>query len=86
MKSIMHGFFMNACQLQNNGSYSLVRGGADRLKIHSSSILHGEGLPWVLFVSAVQTDRQYLHYCTAVNPKSLLDIAPHYFKLHIGRK
>ena len=77
----MAGFFMNACQIQNNGQYKLIRGGAQELQLHSSSVLYGEGIPWLVFASAVYTHRQYLHYCTAINAKTLFDIAPHFFKL-----
>ena len=79
MNSIVRGFFMNACQLQNNGEYRLIRGGARHMSVHSGSVLYGEGIPWVLFTVAMETDRQYMHYCTAINAKTLLEMAPHYF-------
>lgn len=81
LKSIISGFFMNSCQLQNSGKYRIIRGSTKDLYIHNSSVLYGESIPWVIFTSTLFTDNPYIHYCTAINPKLLLEVVPSYFNL-----
>ncbi|KAJ3703886.1 hypothetical protein LUZ61_007591 [Rhynchospora tenuis] len=80
-KAITSGFFLHAAKLQMHGSYRALRN-HQTINIHPSSVLAQELPPrWVVFHNLVLTTREYMRQVTEINPKWLLDIAPHYYQL-----
>ncbi|EGC40321.1 hypothetical protein DICPUDRAFT_25225 [Dictyostelium purpureum] len=79
-KSILSGFFMNAAQLQSNGSYQTVRE-RHTLYLHPTSVVCLSNSPqWVLFNDVTITTKEYMKDITVIEPTWLSEIAPHFYK------
>ncbi|XP_046400356.1 probable ATP-dependent RNA helicase DHX35 [Ischnura elegans] len=74
------GFFPNAAYLHHSGVYRSVRGDLD-LHIHPTSVLYTLEQPqWVVFCELVHTGKAYMRDVTVVEPKWLLELAPHFYE------
>eukprot|EP00808_Paulinella_micropora_P011979 g12987.t1 len=78
-KCIVHGFFMHAAQLSSGGRYKTVRGD-QTLLIHPASVLFRGGANWVIYHDTQETTEKYMREVTAIDPKWLTDIAPHFYE------
>jgi ATP-dependent RNA helicase DDX35 len=80
-KAILAGFFMNAAQLQQDGTYKTLRS-SYKLSIHPSSVLFKEiPPPWIVFHEVIQTNKEYMKDCTMIESKWLTEVAPHFYDL-----
>jgi len=80
-RCIAAGFFSHAVQLAPDGAYYTSLG-RRRLCLGPSSILsHMQVTPeWVLYTAASQhSDECSMVHATVIDPKLLLDVAPHYY-------
>lgn len=82
-KCLIVGYFDHAAQLGADGKYYTVRGKA-RVGIHYTSVLSRFGAPpeWVLFNDIVYLKEPLIRDVTRIEPRWLLDIAPHYYTLN----
>jgi len=80
--------FINAAQNQGNGKYVLCRSplSSPVMSIHPSSVLVSAQPPWVVFQEAVFSgDTPYMQGVTAIDPRWLSAVAPHYFHMNLQR-
>jgi HrpA-like RNA helicase len=79
-RCLVAGYFSNAAQLGNDGLYRTIRGGS-RVEVHHSSVYSRFGrLPeWVIFHELVHHKSAQIRDITKVEPRWLLEIAPHYY-------
>lgn len=73
------GFFLNAAELQLNGSYKCL-GHKIFSNIHPSSSLFKCKPSYVIFTELVQTSKCYMKNVSVVDPLWLIAAAPHYFR------
>uniref|UniRef100_A0A1A8NA93 ATP-dependent RNA helicase DHX33 n=1 Tax=Nothobranchius pienaari TaxID=704102 RepID=A0A1A8NA93_9TELE len=81
-----HGMFLNAAELQLDGSY-LALNTHQPVAIHPSSVLFQSKPAYVVFNELLHTSRCYMRDLCLVDADWLLDAAPEYFgrKLHIAK-
>ena len=80
-KCIVSGFFGNAAQLEPNGHYRTVRGGA-HVQLHSSSVLARYGAPpeWLVFNDLTHNQKvPQMRDASRIDPRWLLELAGHYY-------
>uniref|UniRef100_A0AAQ4RRW8 ATP-dependent RNA helicase DHX33 n=1 Tax=Gasterosteus aculeatus aculeatus TaxID=481459 RepID=A0AAQ4RRW8_GASAC len=82
-RCLAHGMFVNAAELQPDGSY-LALDTRQPVAIHPSSVLFQAKPAYVVFNELLHTSRCYMRDLCLVDPDWLLDAAPEYFgrKLH----
>ncbi|XP_061596117.1 ATP-dependent RNA helicase DHX33 [Cololabis saira] len=80
-RCLAHGMFVNAAELQPDGSY-LALDTHQPVAIHPSSVLFQAKPAYVIFNELLHTSRCYMRDLCLVDPDWLLDAAPEYF----GRK
>ena len=78
-KCITSGFFYHCAKLQRNGSYRMVKN-PQTVSIHPSSGLAKELPKWVVYFELVFTSKEYMRQCIEIQPKWLIEIAPHYYQ------
>lgn len=78
---LAHGMFINAAELQPDGSY-LALDTHQPVAIHPSSVLFQAKPAYVVFNELLHTSRCYMRDLCLVDADWLLDAAPEYF----GRK
>ena len=78
-KCITSGFFYHCAKLQRNGSYRTVKN-PQTVSIHPSSGLAKELPKWVVYFELVFTSKEYMRQCIEIQPKWLVEIAPHYYQ------
>ena len=78
-KCITSGFFYHCAKLQRNGSYRTVKN-PQTVSIHPSSGLAKELPKWVVYFELVFTSKEYMRQCIEIQPKWLIEIAPHYYQ------
>ncbi|KAJ1968746.1 Cyclin-dependent kinase catalytic subunit [Dispira parvispora] len=79
-KSLLSGFFGNVARRQRAGdNYRIVKRN-DTVLIHPSSSLREDKPPWVLYYELVLTSQKFIRVVMEIQPKWLLEIAPHVFK------
>ena len=78
-KCITAGFFYHTAKLQKNGSYRTVNN-PQTVNIHPSSGLVKELPRWVVYFELVFTTKEYMRQVIEIEPKWLMEIAPHYYK------
>lgn len=85
-RCLAHGMFMNAAELQPDGSY-VALDGRQPVCIHPSSVLFQAKPAYVVFNELLHTSRCYMRDLCLVDADWLLDAAPEYFarKLHLGK-
>jgi HrpA-like RNA helicase len=88
-RCLVSGFFSNAARLGYDGKYVTVKEGQSAA-IHSSSVLSRMGgMPaeWVIYGSAVWSAGELqMHNVTVIDPRWLLELAPHYYEARGGYK
>lgn len=80
-RCLAHGMFVNAAELQPDGSY-LALDTHQPVAIHPSSVLFQAKPAYVVFNELLHTSRCYMRDLCLVDAEWLLDAAPEYF----GRK
>ncbi|XP_043997361.1 ATP-dependent RNA helicase DHX33 isoform X1 [Gambusia affinis] len=85
-RCLAHGMFINAAELQPDGSY-LALDTHQAVAIHPSSVLFQAKPAYVVFNELLHTSRCYMRDLCLVDADWLLDAAPEYFgrKLHLTR-
>mmetsp|Transcript_24627 Transcript_24627/g.59278 ORF Transcript_24627/g.59278 Transcript_24627/m.59278 type:complete len:793 (-) Transcript_24627:146-2524(-) len=78
-KAIASGFFYNTARLSSEGSYKTVKHNLTVL-IHPSSCLFKEVKRWLIYFELVLTNKEYMRSVIEIDPKWLIEIAPHYYK------
>ena len=78
-KCIAHGYFYNAAKHSRNGMYKTVKNGKT-VMIHPSSMVFKSQPEWVLYHELVMTTKEFMRNVIVVDPKWLMEIAPHYYK------
>lgn len=79
-KSLVSGFFFNAAKRDSQVGYKTITGGT-AVAIHPSSSLYGKEYEYVMYHSLVLTSREYMSQVTAIDPKWLIETAPHFYKV-----
>ncbi|CAN0437615.1 unnamed protein product, partial [Discosporangium mesarthrocarpum] len=81
-RCLVAGFFANAARLGHDGYYRTVRDGVV-IAIHPSSVLAHFGSPpeWILFHEVTKTSKLFARDVTAVDPRWLIELAPHFYEL-----
>lgn len=85
-RCIAHGMFVNAAELQPDGTY-LALDTHQPVAIHPSSVLFQAKPAYVIFNELLHTSRCYMRDLCLVDADWLLDAAPDYFgrKLHLSK-
>uniref|UniRef100_A0A3Q0S2S8 ATP-dependent RNA helicase DHX33 n=1 Tax=Amphilophus citrinellus TaxID=61819 RepID=A0A3Q0S2S8_AMPCI len=85
-RCLAHGMFVNAAELQPDGSY-LALDTHQSVAIHPSSVLFQAKPAYVVFNELLHTSRCYMRDLCLVDADWLLDAAPEYFgrKLHLNK-
>lgn len=85
-RCLAHGMFVNAAELQPDGSY-LALDTHQPVAIHPSSVLFQAKPAYVVFNELLHTSRCYMRDLCLVDADWLLDAAPEYFgrKLHLAK-
>ena len=79
-KAIISGYFYHVARLsQSAGLYKTVKR-QQSVQIHPNSSLFEEKPKWVLYHELVMTSKEYMRNVIEVEPKWLVEIAPHYYK------
>ncbi|XP_029649141.1 ATP-dependent RNA helicase DHX33 [Octopus sinensis] len=78
-KCLVAGFFMNAAELEKDGSY-ITLSTRKVCAIHPSSSLFNCKPSYVIYRELVQTTKCYMRDVCVVDPDWLYDAAPNYFK------
>lgn len=78
-KAITSGFFYNTARLASDGAYKTVKHNLSVL-VHPSSCLAREVKRWLVYFELVLTSREYMRNVIEIDPKWLVEIAPHYYK------
>uniref|UniRef100_A0A3Q3LHD7 ATP-dependent RNA helicase DHX33 n=1 Tax=Mastacembelus armatus TaxID=205130 RepID=A0A3Q3LHD7_9TELE len=83
---LAHGMFINAAELQLDGSY-LALDTHQPVAIHPSSVLFQAKPAYVIFNELLHTSRCYMRDLCLVDADWLMDAAPEYFrrKLHLSK-
>jgi pre-mRNA-splicing factor ATP-dependent RNA helicase DHX16 len=78
-KAIASGFFYNTAKLDRTGNYKTVKH-QQAVYIHPSSCLAKTVPQWLVYFELVLTSKEYMRQVIVLDPKWLLEIAPHYYK------
>lgn len=80
-KAIVNGYFYHVARLAgSNGSYKTLKR-AQTVMIHPNSSLFEEDPKFVLYHELVLTTKEYMRQAIEIDPKWLIEIAPHYYKV-----
>lgn len=79
LKCITAGFFYHTAKLQKGGAYRTVKNNQS-VQIHPTSALFQQMPRWVIYHELVFTTKEYMRQIIEINPKWLVEIAPHYYK------
>ncbi|KAG5186966.1 P-loop containing nucleoside triphosphate hydrolase protein [Tribonema minus] len=87
LRCLVSGFFSNAARLSSDGRYRTVREGTV-LTFHPSSVLAQFGSPpeYVVYHEVVRTTQLFARDVSAVDPRWLLELAPHFFATRGGHQ
>ena len=78
-KAITSGFFYNTAKLQKSGNYRTLKN-AHTVHCHPSSSMFDALPKWVIYHELVLTTKEFMRSNIDIDPKWLLEIAPHYYK------
>lgn len=79
-KALCSGFFRNAARKDATEGYkTLVEG--NTVYMHPSSALFRAPAEHVIYNSVVETQKEYMHILTAIEPKWLVEAAPRFFQV-----
>lgn len=86
LKCVTTGFFANVARLGTDGLYHAIRG-HHTVQLHPSSTLAKFGAPpeFVIFDQYVSMTHAYLKNCSRVNPRWLIELAPHFYETRDSR-
>ncbi|CDO92541.1 unnamed protein product [Kluyveromyces dobzhanskii CBS 2104] len=79
-KTLVSGFFRNVAKRESQAGYKTLTDGT-QVSISPGSSLFGKEYDYVLYHSIVLTSREYMMQVTAVEPRWLLESAPHFYKV-----
>ncbi|ORX93717.1 helicase associated domain-containing protein [Clohesyomyces aquaticus] len=82
-RALCAGFFRNTARRDASagaGCYKTVVEGT-AVYLHPSSALFGKSAEWVVYHELVLTTREYMHWCTTIEPKWLVEEVPTFFKI-----
>lgn len=78
-KAICSGFFRNAAKKDPQEGYRTLVD-SQIVAIHPSSALFHRQPEWLIYHEVVQTTKEYMRNCTAIDPKWLVEFAPAFFR------
>ncbi|KAJ2232654.1 hypothetical protein GGF40_000367 [Coemansia sp. RSA 1286] len=79
-KALTSGFFYNSARLQKSGdSYATIKR-RQTVHIHPSSVLRETKPKIVVYYELMLTSREFMRQVIEIDPKWLLEVAPHYYK------
>jgi ATP-dependent RNA helicase DHX8/PRP22 len=78
-QALCAGFFKNCARKGQDGYTTLVEG--TPVFIHPASALFGKPAEFVIYHQLVETAKEYMHWCTSVEGKWLVEAAPTFFKV-----
>eukprot|EP00953_Heterococcus_sp_UTEX-ZZ885_P040157 20540-Heterococcus_DN1.PRE.4 len=86
-RCLVAGFFSNAAKLCPDGHYRTVRDSIP-VAFHPSSVLAQFGSPpeYVVFHEVVRTTQLFARDVSSIDPRWLIELAPHFFQLRGGIK
>ncbi|KAF2204641.1 ATP-dependent RNA helicase-like protein DHX8 [Delitschia confertaspora ATCC 74209] len=79
-QALCSGFFRNSARKDPAEGYKTLVEGTP-VFLHPSSALFGKPAEHVLYQSLVETTKEYMHICSAIEPKWLVEAAPAFFKV-----
>ncbi|AAS50385.2 AAR020Wp [Eremothecium gossypii ATCC 10895] len=79
-KTLVSGFFRNAAKRDPQVGYKTIVD-ETAVSIHPSSCLFGKECDYVIYHSLVLTSKEYMSQVTLIDPKWLMENAPHFYKL-----
>ncbi|CRG90899.1 hypothetical protein PISL3812_07945 [Talaromyces islandicus] len=82
-RALCAGFFRNAARKDTEagaGGYKTLTEGTP-VYVHPSSALFGKQAEWVVYHELVLTTREYMRWTTSIDPRSLVEAAPTFFKV-----
>jgi ATP-dependent RNA helicase DHX8/PRP22 len=79
-QALCSGFFRNSARKDPAEGYKTLVEGTP-VFLHPSSALFGKPAEHVLYHMLVETTKEYMHLCSAIEPKWLVEAAPTFFKV-----
>ena len=79
-QAMCSGFFRNSARKDPAEGYKTLVEGTP-VYLHPSSSLFGKPAEHVIYHSLVETTKEYMHVCSAIEPKWLVEAAPTFFKV-----
>jgi ATP-dependent RNA helicase DHX8/PRP22 len=79
-QALCSGFFRNSARKDPSEGYKTLVEGTP-VYLHPSSSLFGKPAEHVIYHSLVETTKEYMHCCSAIEPKWLVEAAPTFFKV-----
>lgn len=79
-KALVAGFFRNTARKDPSEGFKTIVDGLP-VHMHPSSALFGKAAEYVVYDSLIETSKEYMHNCTAVDPKMLPEMAPTFFRV-----
>jgi ATP-dependent RNA helicase DHX8/PRP22 len=79
-QALCSGFFRNSARKDPSEGYKTLVEGTP-VYLHPSSALFGRPAEHVIYHSLVETTKEYMHVCSAIEPKWLVEAAPTFFKV-----
>jgi ATP-dependent RNA helicase DHX8/PRP22 len=79
-QALCSGFFRNSARKDPSEGYKTLIEGTP-VYLHPASALFGKQAEWVIYHTLVLTSKEYMHCCTAIEPKWLVEAAPTFFKV-----
>jgi ATP-dependent RNA helicase DHX8/PRP22 len=79
-RALCSGFFRNSARKDPQEGYKTLIEGTP-VSLHPSSALFGKQAEWVIYHTLVLTSKEYMHCCSTIEPKWLVEAAPTFFKV-----
>ncbi|KAJ5894233.1 ATP-dependent RNA helicase DHX8 [Penicillium taxi] len=79
-QALCTGFFRHAARKDQEGGYKTLVEGTP-VALHPNSALFGKPAEHVIYHDLVLTTKEYMHCCTTIEPKWLVEAAPTFFKV-----
>jgi ATP-dependent RNA helicase DHX8/PRP22 len=79
-QALCSGFFRNSAKKDPAEGYKTMVEGTP-VALHPSSALFGKHAEVVVYHSLVETTKEYMHVCSVIEPKWLVEAAPTFFKV-----
>lgn len=79
-QALCSGYFRNSARKDPSEGYKTLVEGTP-VFLHPSSALFGKPAEHVIYHSLVETTKEYMHVCSAIEPKWLVEAAPAFFKV-----